>query len=124
MSLTKIAQKNENQPVNSALIAWKKEFFGQLHARAGSDTVFLRLDTQYAQKKAVHHQLVPTLGWKVELTGFQGESAAQLSELRRELTATLKVNGIHVVHKKDEWMRYLKEHHEVGASYAKLCGAC
>ncbi|MBC3910740.1 hypothetical protein [Undibacterium umbellatum] len=122
MSLTNITKKYENETENSVLPAWKKEFFQTLTKNQTVKTVFLRLETQYIQKKQAHHRLVPTIAWKVELPCFQSNSPAQLAELRRELSATLKVNGVHVVHKTDEWMRHLKTHHEVGASYARLCG--
>ncbi|MFZ6711241.1 hypothetical protein [Undibacterium sp. TC9W] len=122
MSLTNIAEKYENETENSVLPAWKKEFFQTLSKNPAVKTIFLRLETQYVQKKQAHHSLVPTIAWKVELPCFQSNSPAQLAELRRELVATLKVNGVQVVHKTDEWMRHLKAHHEVGMSYARLCG--
>lgn len=124
MSLTRNVQKYENPSEKSVLTAWKHDFFEALKQPMASNTLFLRLETHYQNRKPVQHRLVPTLGWKHELPGFSSESVAQLSELRRELSATLRVNGIQVLHKKEEWMRHLKDKHEVGASYAKLCGAC
>ncbi len=122
MSLTNIVEKDENESKNSHFLAWKKDFFQTLARHPAVKTVFLRLETQYLQKKQVHHQLVPTIGWKAELPGIQSNSPGQLAELRRELSATLRVNGVQVLHKNDDWMRHLKAHDEVGMSYAKLCG--
>ncbi|MCH8621258.1 hypothetical protein [Undibacterium sp. TS12] len=122
MSLTNIVEKYEIETENSQLPAWKKEFFHALMKNTAVKTVFLRLETQYVQKKQVSHRLIPTIDWKTELKPYQSSSATQLAELRRELSATLKVNGVQVVHKSDEWMRHLKAHHEIGMSYAKLCG--
>lgn len=122
MSLTNIGEKYENETINSHLHTWKKEFFQALTRNPTVKTVFLRMETRHVQKKQFLHRLVPTVGWKNELPDFQSNSPAQLAELRRELSATLKVNGVHVLHKSDDWMRHLKNHDEVGMSYAKLCG--
>lgn len=124
MSLTKNLQKNEIPMENSDLANWKRDFFNAVKTTSGINTIYLRLETYSAQKRQMQHRIIATLGWKRELPAFVSDSSLELAVLRKELSATLRVNGIQVLHKKDEWMRHLKNHHEVGSSYAKLCGAC
>ncbi len=105
------------------MAAWKKQFFTALQPPPFVTTIFLRIETRHVKKKVVQYQLIPAVGWKAYLPPFISESSEQVVALRRELSATLKLNGMNVVHRNSEWMNYLKNHSEVGMSYAELCSA-
>jgi len=102
--------------------SWKKKFFDAIRSVTDVKAVFFHIQARHVTKNKIVYSLIPSIGWKVQLPEYCSDSPDEMSALRQELTATLRLSDVQVIHRNAEWLKYLRLHHEVGMSYAKLCG--